>query len=191
MLSAMVDPSLISADTIRPLSRTEYERMVELGFFREDEHVELLEGVLVKMSPQGWLHAAVVQRLTKLLSRAIDDSLAVRTGLPFAATDCSEPEPDLAVVRDDPALREHPSEVLLIIEVSNTSLDIDRTAKLATYAKARVPEYWVVDVNAMTVEVYTDPSRSRYARKQTLRDGDMLRPTLLPGIEIAVADLPR
>jgi Uma2 family endonuclease len=191
MLSAMVDPSLLSADTIRPLSRIEYERMVELGFFHEDEHVELLEGVLVKMSPQGWLHAAVVQRLTKLLSRAIDDSLAVRTGLPFAAADCSEPEPDLAIVRDDPTLREHPSEVLLIIEVSNTSLDIDRTAKLATYAKAAVPEYWIVDVNAMTVEVYTEPSRSRYARKLTLRDGDVLRPTLLLGIEIAVADLPR
>jgi Uma2 family endonuclease len=191
MLSSMVDPSLLSADTIRPLSRVEYERMVELGFFDGDERVELLEGVLVRMSPQGWLHAAVVQWLTKVLSRAIDDSLAVRTGLPLAAGAFAEPEPDLAVVRDDQSLREHPSEVLLVIEVSNTSLEIDRTTKLATYAKARVPEYWIIDVSTTTVEVYSDPKGNRFRSKQVMRDGDVLRPTLLPGIEIAIADLPR
>ena len=164
-----IDPSLLSADTIRPLSRKEYDRMVELGFFDHDPHVELLE----------------------VLARALDDSLAVRPGLPFAASPYSEPEPDLAVVRDDPSSLAHPTEVLLLIEVSNTSLRYDRTAKLVAYAKALVPEYWVVDVNAMTVEVFTEPKGKRFLRSQLLRDGDVLRPTLLPGIAIAVADLPR
>src|SRR5688500_382656 len=117
MLSRMViDPSLLSADKIRPLSRLEYERMVELGFFYEDEHVELLEGVLVKRSPQGWQHAAVSQRISSALARGIDDALAVRTQLPFAATDYSEPEPDIAVVEDDRASRAHPREALLIVD---------------------------------------------------------------------------
>jgi Uma2 family endonuclease len=192
MLSRMViDPSLLSADKIRPLSRLEYERMVELGFFYEDEHIELLEGVLVKMSPQGWQHAAVIQRISNVLARSIDDELAVRTQLPFAATDYSEPEPDIAVVHDDRVSRTHPREALLVVEVSGDSLGRDRDAKLAAYARAHVPEYWIVNVETMTVEVYTKPARARYARTQVLRDGDVLRPILLPAIEIAVADLPR
>jgi len=192
MLSSMVaDPSLLSADKIRPLSRTEYEWMVELGFFDEDERIELLEGVLVKMSPQGWQHAAVTTRLSKILSRNIGDSLVVRTQMPFAATKYCEPEPDIAVVIDDPSSRQHPNRALLIVEVSGDSLEDDRTTKLSAYARARVSEYWVVDLERMRVEVYTKPMRGTYARRQLLRDGDVLRPTRLPGIEIPVADLPR
>lgn len=192
MLSTMeIDPSLLSPDRIRPLSRVEYDRMVELGFFDEDEHIELLEGLLVKMSPQGWQHAAAIQRISKVLSRGIDESLAVRTQLPFAAGSYSEPEPDIVVVRDDRTARDHPSAALLIVEVSGDSIEDDRETKLAAYARAKVPEYWIVDLEHMTVEVYTKPTRSRYARKRLLRDGDVLRPTLLPGIEIAVSELPR
>lgn len=192
MLSAtMVDPALLSAGSIRPISRLEYDRMVELGFFDEDEHVELLEGMLVQMSPQGAHHAALTMRLSKILSRTLDDSLAVRTQMPFAATDYSEPEPDIAVVREPVSAREHPSEALLVIEVSGDSIRHDRRSKLAAYARAQVPEYWIVNVEEMLVEVYTVPEGAGYARKQVLGDGDVLRPTTLPGIAIAIADLPR
>jgi Uma2 family endonuclease len=192
MLSSMdIDPSLLSADKIRPLSRLEYERMVELGFFDEDERIELLDGVLVKMSPQGWHHTAVTERLAKLLYRAVDDSLIVRTQMPFAATDYGEPEPDIAVVEDYRRTRVHPSKALLIIEVANDSLEKDLDNKRRAYARARVPEYWVVDLKRMVVHVFTKPVGARYARKQLLRDGDVLCPTRLPGIEIPVADLPR
>jgi Uma2 family endonuclease len=192
MLSAMVvDPTKLSGGKIRPLSRREYERMVELGFFDEDERIELLEGVLVQMSPQGWHHMAVTQRLAKLLYRAVDDSLIVRTQMPFAATDYSEPEPDISVVVDDETTREHPKRALLIIEVANDSLDTDLNRKRAAYARARVPEYWVVDLERMVVHVFIKPVRGRYMRKQLLREGDVLRPTKLPGVEIPVSKLPR
>ena len=191
MLAWMFDPSLIEPTTIRPLSRKEYDRMVDLGFFDEDEHVELLEGVLVQMSPHGGQHAAIVQRLTKELALAIDVSLAVRTQLPLAAGDFSEPEPDIAVVRDMGRSCEHPTEAFLVIEVTGPKNKHDRITKLAIYAKARVPEYWIVHVPTMTVEVYTQPSGKRYKRKQVLRDGDILRPTKLRGVTTAVADLPR
>lgn len=190
MLPAMVDTSLIELENIRPLSRKEYDRLVELGFFDEDPHVELLEGVLVKMSPQGGPHSTTVSWLTTKLARLLPERYAVRPGCPFAASDWSEPEPDLAIIEADWTKREHPTEVLLLVEVSVSSLRMDRITKLTIYAKAGVPEYWVVDVNAGTVEVYTEPRGRTFHSKQVLHAGDVLRPTLLSDIAIPVADIP-
>ena len=191
MLSAaMFDPSLVEPERIRLLSRKEYDQMVEMGMF-EDERIELLRGVLVTVSPQKWHHAAVVEFLTNTIIRALDPSYRVRPQLPFAASDWSEPEPDLAVVRHDPQLREHPQQVLLLIEVAETSLRKDRILKRDIYAEAGVPEYWVVDVQKMVVEVHTQPGPDGYGQVAVLRDGDVLRPTQLPGLAIAVSELPR
>ncbi|MGE0545462.1 MAG: Uma2 family endonuclease [Kofleriaceae bacterium] len=186
----MFDPSLVAPERIRALSRKEYDRMVELGMF-EDEKIELLRGLLVTMSPQNWPHSAAVQWLTKQLALQIDRSLAVRPQLPFAASNDSEPEPDLAIVREDYTLRDHPSEVLLLIEVADSSLRKDRSIKRAIYAENGVPEYWIVDVATMTVEVYTQPVNGDYASVRVARDGDVLEPLLLAGVSIAVAELPR
>ena len=190
MLSTMFDPALVEPDKIRPLSRKEYDRMVELGMF-EDERVELLNGMLVTMSPQGWHHSATVSWLTEKLILSVDRSYEVRPQLPYAANDWSEPEPDLAVARKDPGLRDHPSQLFLLIEVAESSLRKDRGVKLGVYAAAGVPEYWIICLADMTVEVYTQPTAAGYVEKRVLRDGDVLRPTQVPGVEIAVADLPR
>jgi len=187
---ATVDPALVEPQHIRPLSRSEYDRLVDLGWF-EHERIELLRGMLVTMSPQKWPHAAAVSFFNEQLVLQLAGLHEVRPQLPFAADDWSEPEPDLAVTRKDPALREHPSEALLVIEVADSSLRIDRGLKRTIYAEAGVPEYWIVDVEKPTVEVHTAPTRDGYASIQTLRDGDVLRPMLLPEISIRVADLPR
>jgi Uma2 family endonuclease len=186
----MFDPNIVSPERIRPISRREYDHMVELGMF-EDEKLELLRGALVTMSPQKWPHAIVVEWLNEKLIRGLDPKYSVRPQLPFAADDWSEPEPDLAVVTKDYTRRDHPSEVLLLIEVADSSLRKDRGLKLEIYAEARVPEYWIIDVNAMTVTVHTEPSGDRYARVQTFRDGDVVRPTQLPALDIAVSEIPR
>jgi Uma2 family endonuclease len=115
----------------------------------------------------------------------------VRPGLPFAADDWSEPEPDLAVCRRDPRSREHPSQVALLVQVSDSSLRRDRGIKLGIYAEAGVPEYWIVDVKACAIEVYTQPTRKGYAHVEVLREGDVLRPRQLPGVELPIANLPR
>lgn len=188
--SSMFDPSLVEPERIRPLSRKEYDQMVELGMF-EDERIELLRGALVTMSPQKWHHAAVVTWLNNELARALDRSYLVRPQVPFAADDWSEPEPDLAVVVNDPTLREHPQHVLLLIEVADSSLRKDRRLKRDIYAEAGVPEYWIVDLTTMVVEVYTEPSAGAYGKIEYRKDGNVLRPTQLAGIAIAVADLPR
>lgn len=190
MLSSMFDPAVIAPERIRPISRREYDRMVELGMF-EDEKLELLRGVLVTVSPQNWRHAIVIEWLTEKLIRGLDPTYAVRPQLPFAADDWSEPEPDIAVVQKDYTRRDHPSEVLLLIEVADSSLRKDRGLKLEIYAQARVPEYWIVDVSTMTVTVHTVPLDGQYERVEMLRDGDVLRPTRLADIALAVADIPR
>lgn len=190
MLSAMLDPTSLAPEDIRPITRREYGHMVELGMF-EDEKLELLRGALVTMSPQKWAHAIVVEWLNEQLIRRLDPRYSVRPQLPFAADPWSEPEPDIAVVEKDYTRRDHPTEVLLLVEVADSSLRKDRGLKLEIYAEAGVPEYWIIDVQEMTVTVYSEPSGKRYHRTVTLRDGDVLKPTRLPEIELAVAAIPR
>src|SRR5450432_3867156 len=132
-------------EIIRPLRRTEYDQLVTLGAFR-GEKIELLEGVLVAMSPIGPPHSSSVQRLNALLVLALVGRAVVRPQLPFAALEFSEPEPDLAVVPLGDYDVEHPAEADLIIEVAESSLAIDRGKKLRLYAACAVPEYWIVNL---------------------------------------------
>jgi Uma2 family endonuclease len=193
MLSSMeIHQSLLSPDTIRPLSRREFERMVELGLFDEDERIELLDGVLVKkMSPQEPPHAEVIEWLSDALASSIAKAFVVRTQMPFAAGKYALPEPDIAVVRRDRPRGAHPHEAVLIVEVSNEPFRTDRSAKLGIYARAKLPEYWLVDVKKGCIEVYTKPVRGRYTKTRLLHDGDVLRPTLLRGVVIPISDWPR
>lgn len=188
MLHLMFDPDL-AREPIRRLSRAEYDRLVHLGMF-EDERLELLRGMLVTMSPQGVSHSDMVARLGKRLTLALGEAFIVRQHSPFAATEDSEPEPDLVVIRDEPGLRAHPSVALLLVEVSDSSLRKDRRVKTPIYAEAGVPEYWIIDVNGASVEVLTDPGGGSYRSTRLLGRGDVLRPLELPGIEISVSALP-
>lgn len=172
---------------VRPLKRSEYDRLIELGVF-DDERVELIQGVLVKMSPQEAPHASTVQKLTKLLMARLQERGSVRSQLPLALSDDTEPEPDVAVVPLGDYETEHPHTALLIIEVADSSLKKDR-GKAAVYASAGIVEYWIVNLGARTVEVYTSPEGDRYAEVRTLRTGDTLRPQTLPDLAIAVAEI--
>lgn len=184
------NPPFLKSQPLRLLSRREYDQLVDHGWF-VDEPIELLRGVLVTMSPQGRAHASAIQFLNEQLVLQLAGRHGVRPQLPLAADDWSEPEPDLAVVRKDPSLRDHPSEALLVVEIASSSLTIDRGLKRTIYAEVGIPEYWVVDVNGRTVEVHTRPDGGYYSRVHILRDGDVLRPTLLPEVAIWVADIPR
>jgi len=191
MLHHMFDPELVAPDRIRPLARKEYDRMVEVGILEEDEKIELLRGQLVTMSPVGSQHCAIVEWLNERLIRQLDPRYGVRPQMPFAADDWSEPEPDITVRRKDPTLRDHPRELLLLIEVSDSSLRKDRGLKLRIYAASGVPEYWIFDLQHDCVEVYTEPNGESYARVEVRRGDDVLRPALLPGVAIPLAEMPR
>jgi Uma2 family endonuclease len=191
MLSSMFDPAMLVSEGIRKLSRREYDQLVGLGWF-EGEPIELLRGMLVTVSPQGLAHNGIAAWISQRLIRKLGEPWDVRAHSPYAASDDSEPEPDVSVSPAGDYLSDHPSNAVLLIEVSNSSLNKDRTIKAPLYAEAGVPEYWIIDVSGreLRVEVHTDPRGDDYRHVEILRDGDVLRPSRLPGIEIPVIEIP-
>ncbi|MDQ3036036.1 MAG: Uma2 family endonuclease [Myxococcota bacterium] len=174
----------------RAILRNEYERMVEAGVF-DGGRVELLYGVIVRMTPHGPPHDATLDRLTELLVRSAPPHTKVRIQSAFAASGDSEPEPDLAVVPRRDYDDAHPSEAFLVVEVAVSSLSVDRGAKARLYAESGVGEYWVVDVAGRLVEVHTEPTNGRYARITPHRRGDTITIASLEGLVIAVDDFVR
>src|SRR5689334_12367469 len=175
-MSAMAVPENFP-ERIRPLRRLEYDRMVEEGLLA-DEQVELIKGFIVRMSPQGLPHSSIVQHLTQVFVMALGASgrASVRVQLPFAATDDSEPEPDIAIVAPGTYRDALPTTASLVIEISESSLRFDRNEKAEVYAAANVEEYWIVDTRHELVEVRTDIVDGLYTRVTPYRRGQTLAP---------------
>jgi Uma2 family endonuclease len=175
----------------RRITVDEYHRMIEAGILDEDEHVQLIDGFLIAMTPQGEPHAQVIQRLNRLLVRSVGEGLVVRPQLPLTLGD-SEPEPDLAVVREADLSRDrHPGAALLVVEVAADSLRVDRGAKAVLYARAGIPEYWIVSLEDSTVEVLRDPDASAgaYRARVVLAVGESVTTPSVPGLAVDVAGL--
>ena len=154
--------------------------MIETGILDEDEHVELLEGEIVQMSPQEPPHARATSRLNRLFTRALGDEYVVRPQLPLTFPD-SEPEPDLAVVwtKDEDAPEGHPRTALLVIEVADSSARYDLVVKSRIYAKAGIPEYWLVLVRKRAIEVLRDPDLATGVYRSRLTVGPWRNPDAL------------
>jgi hypothetical protein len=180
--------SYLEPETLRPLSRVEYDRLVELGLF-EDERVELLYGVLVSMSPQGPAHNEVIDRLTEFLVPALLGRARVRIQGAFAASEDSQPEPDVAVFPRDNYREAHPTQALLVIEVADSSLGKDRGIKKELYAAAGVPEYWIVNLEERVVEVYSRLENGLYTEAHVKGPHNTLSPLAFPDLCLRVADL--
>jgi Uma2 family endonuclease len=176
----------IAPERIRPLLRTEYDRLVESGAF-ESERLELLDGMLVTMTPQNAAHAHTVQRLAEILVLALRGHAIVRAQSPLALLDDSEPEPDIAVVPLGDYSATHPAEAYLVIEVAESSLRRDRLVKAPIYARAGVAEYWLVDLDGRSVEIYRDPKSAEFASMLRLGEHENLRPARFPDLEISIA----
>ncbi len=144
-----------------PMTREAYGAAVEAGAFL-DERVELLEGALVRMSPQGPMHAGLMRRLTWLLARGLPEGYELGPGTPFDAGALSVPEPDIAVIPAGKPLNAHPDTAVLLIEVSRSSLAKDLRLKARIYAAAGVPTYWVIDVDRELTHVHTGPQGDGY-----------------------------
>jgi Uma2 family endonuclease len=175
-------------DEIRPLRRAEYDKLVALGAF-DGEKIELLHGALVAMSPTGTPHASAMQMLTVLLVRALSDRAAIRVQLPFAAGDDSEPEPDFAVVPPGDYLDDHPREAWLVVEVAESSLRHDRGVKRRLYAECGVPEYWFVNLSERVFEVHSSPAGGDYTAVTRYAEGEAIRPSQFPDVELRVDDV--
>ncbi len=170
----------------------EYERLVEAGGFDEGARIELIRGEIVDMAAIGVRHEACVARLTRLLN-----SLAGGAGLAWPQNSIrlpnhSRPEPDVTLLkwRDDyyEGKRPTPEDVLLLIEVADTSAGYDRTVKGPLYAKAGIPEYWIVNLQDNVIEVYTDPAEGAYRGMKQAKRGDTLALPWELGV-VAVGDV--
>src|SRR5262249_30023749 len=177
----------------RRLTVAEYARMVAAGILAEDERVELIDGEVYVMSPIGSLHASMVDRLTRLLVLRCAQAAIVRVQSSIQLNDYTEPEPDFAVLqpRDDFYAHAHPraADVLLVVEVADTSLTYDRGEKLPRYALAGIPEVWLIDLNERVVEQYTQPYDGTYRHKLLLDRGDTLSAQSVAGLRVAVDEL--
>ena len=165
------------------------------AFFDENDRLELIEGEIVEMSPIGRRHAGRVRYLINLLTRRLaGDEAVIDAQDPVVLGDLSEPQPDLAVLapREDFYADEHPrpEDVLLLIEIADTSLAYDREVKAPIYARYGVPEVWIADLEGNAVEVYREPATGGYAQRERLDAPDAaLSPRLLPRLSLTVRDL--
>ncbi len=170
-----------------PLSIEAYHTPGGLG--KIPEKTELLFGVVVEKRPKDPLHSALVARLHNLLSRALSDRYMLRQENPLTL-DTSEPEPDLAVVdfRDDFYSQAHPRTAHLVIEVSNTTLDLDRE-KAEIYAMSNIPEYWIVNLKNGQVELFREPTPAGYQVHRRVPADELISPLVLPELEIKLSSL--
>lgn len=173
---------------LAPLDRAVFDRIVATGAF-DDLKIELLEGVLVPMRPQGAPHSHTVKQLMRLLDRALADRADVLVQSPFAAGPRSEPEPDVQVVPPGEYATDHPARAHLIIEVAVTSQRRDRGTKADVYARADVAAYWLVDVPAETVTVFADAADGRWATVTTHGRDAVLAVPGFPDVQVRVADV--
>ncbi len=176
------------------LTVADFHKMGEAGIFGEHERVELIEGELFDMPPIGSGHAGVVMIVIRLLSRAVGDLAIVGAQTPIVLGDESEPQPDIVLLkpRDDFYTRSHPTpeDVLLLVEVADSSTYYDRSVKIPLYARYRIPEVWLIDLPQKRLEVYRKP-QPEYAEYQCLEQhhAGVVSPELLPNVALNVADL--
>jgi Uma2 family endonuclease len=170
-----------------------YYKMAEVGILTDPRHVELIDGEIIDMAAIGSPHAAVTNRLVRGFARAAAEGLTLMSvQSPLRLDAYNEPQPDLMLLRPraDDYRASHPSatDVLLLVEVSETSLACDRGIKLALYAKFGVSEVWIIDLPGSAVEVYREPKEGAYASRDRLTEG-LLAPALVPGVTIDVTAL--
>jgi Uma2 family endonuclease len=184
----------------RRWTRKEYRKLGDLGIIHEDEPIELLDGHLIVAEPKTPPHATMARLTANALERAFGDGWFVSLQDPIALDDASEPEPDVAVVSGDPLdyLDDHPARPALLVEVAESSLDFDRSHKGSAYARAGLPDYWIVNLVDWRIEVYRDPAEDRsaelgwrYLDVGLFAPGSSIEPLTRPEIAVAVSDILR
>ena len=171
----------------------EYDLMLDAGIFNENDRVELINGVVLEMSPKNAPHSSGVYRAEKVFTKALGERAVIRVQDVVVLNDDSEPEPDLAMLRPPASQYDYrqptAADVLLILEVSDTTLRFDREAKSLTYAAAGVPQYLIFNVNAWEIEDYREPDANGYRAKQTYTAGQWFTLAAFPDVAISVSDL--
>jgi len=186
----VIDPA-----ELRLLTVKEYHTMAESGILAPDERVELIEGQIFRMAAKGTAHSAAVTRVDRFFDKSLDGRALIRLQDPVQLNDFSEPEPDIAIVQLDPLdYEDHhptPTEIFLLIEVSDSTLKRDRDLKAPAYAKSGVVECWILDVKGRCLYVLREPGPEGYDIEIVLRDGEAIAPLAFPQCKVQVSDFLR
>lgn len=179
--------------TRKRFTTDEYAQIIAAGVIGEDDRLELLEGEIVEMSPIGPSHSSCVVRLTGLLYKLDSPHILIRVQDPIHLGEYSQPQPDISLVqwREDYYAKGHPEpeDILLLIEIAESSYSYDRDMKLPLYARAGISEVWIVALLQQTVDVYRGPSKAGYRETRQLRRGDALSALNLPDLSLTVESI--
>ena len=171
----------------------DYHRMADAGILGEDDRVELIDGEIVRMSPVGAQHAGTTKKLNRLLSRTLGDAVVIGVQDPVRLGDDTEPEPDISVLRPRAdfytASLPVPAEILMLIEVADTSLLADRLVKIPRYARAGIPEVWLVDLDHKRIERHAGPTADEYTDVRVIVEDQFLASSVVPTLVIRASDL--
>lgn len=177
---------------MRRFTVEEYRRMAEAGILGEQDRVELLDGRIVEMTPIGERHAACVRRLVNLLAERARARAIIDVQNPVYLDLWSLPQPDLALLRpraDFYTAHPEPEDILLVIEVADTSLRYDREMKFPAYARRGIPEAWLVDLEGARIEVHRAPGLEGYGTVDTVGHGEEIEPAALPGVSLGAGEV--
>ncbi|MBD2625085.1 Uma2 family endonuclease [Trichormus variabilis] len=178
---------------VKRFSLEEYHRLTELGFFHEDEHIELINGELIEMVAKGRAHETCLRNLLRELPKLVGDRATLQSQAPITIPPKSEPEPDFAIIknRDDNYLSSHPqgTDIFLVIEVADSSIEYDQNVKIPLYAKAEIPNYWIFNLLDNCLECYSEPYQSQqgkfgYSNKRIVLPSQIISLPCLPDLQL-------
>lgn len=177
----------------RRFTVAEYEKMTEAGILCPEDHVELLAGEIVQMAAEGVRHMSCILHANRWFSAKASESAVILVQSPIRISEHAMPEPDIALLRLEPSLyatrHAEPRDILLLIEVSDSSIGRDRSVKLPLYAGAAIYEVWIVDLTTDTIEVYRDPSAAGYRELERFGRGATITLSALPHLEVPVEEI--
>ncbi len=197
-MSAVLENTITRPSTtngVKPhlITVAEYDRMIELGVYTENDRIELLNGEIIELMPKGPKHVYFNEKVADIFKEKLGKSADVRSQNPIILGDFSEPEPDIVLAKPprENYLENHPtvSDIFLIMEISDTTLAYDREAKSKAYSRNGIRQYLLLNINNETIEEYREPGEDGYQFKRTLRKGDSLNLTAFPEVEIKIDDL--
>jgi len=167
----------------------DYYKMIELGMLKDYEKAEIIEGELIQKMPIGDRHAATVNALNRFFNRNLEDSVLVSVQNPVRLSEYDEPEPDIALAdlrKFDGKRHPRPNEVILIVEVSDSTVKYDRDKKLPLYAEAEIPEVWIINLPNEIIEVHTKPNVGLYQFVKIFKSGEVVESEALPNLNLEV-----
>jgi Uma2 family endonuclease len=170
----------------------DYHRMGDIGIIHPEERVELIDGEIIQMSPRGYRHTMCVERANELFVRGLGDRAVVGPGSPVRLSNWTEPEPDVVIFKSRAWYQKRNrglEDVLLILEISASSLRFDQNIKLPRYAAVGIPEVWIADLQNNILHVHREPGGQAYKTELTLRPGDSVSPLGFPDVSLKVDEL--